>query len=763
MIAILFYAAVVLLVFAPALFPPEGMLIFGDDIHRRIRIFTAQFFNHWMRQGIFPWWNPYLFSGEPFIANPIVNIWYPPNWLYSVLPLNIAYSWHVALHVFWAMAGMYVLLRTNLVLRTKNLEQSMGQRAMNQERANAEKRSQFNALSSALYIPAWVGGLIFGLSGFFAARIWAGHVDVIAAASWMPWVVAAFAANLKSQISNLKFSEMLQDHKLRRGVVIAACMLAMQLFAGYQTMAFLTLEVVGVMIILYSFHYKSVRPFIVGSLGVLGGLGLAALQILPVQEFFRQSIRTYDMPYSWNSYGSLTWQSLIQFLSPFYFGEQTTYHGPPPNLPEHAGFVGIAGLVLAGIGMMRVLGGLVWKNREKTGQLKIGVVFIIVTVFGLWISLGPNAPVDMQYILWKFVPMYRYLRIPPRHLILVVFGLAGLAGLGMQSISSKLQVAKFIRFSIFAHLPARQDFRFILGIVVVIIVTEMVLFARQFIVLTEVPEARHDPELIAQLNHDDQPYRTLQNFGVWLPQRDLVDFDAVMSYGIFSATGYDPSILRPYYEFIANSTGTPGREAVLSQDVQIPYLTANEAETLDFLNVKYILVPLTHDPFAGNMRYKKIYTDASGTLLGYENTTVQSRYWLREQELVNREEITENREQKIENRGEEGGNVSVVSYTPNNVTLRIEALGDTWLNSSEVWYPGWEARVDGVRVPVRRYRDVFRSIPVPEGTHTVEYHYMPRMFILGAVVSIVSLLLLATAWIVETKGNQGHKGGDSHA
>ena len=49
--------------------------------------------------------------GEPFIANPVVNIWYPPNWLFSFLPLNVAYSWHIAFHVFWAMLGIYCALR----------------------------------------------------------------------------------------------------------------------------------------------------------------------------------------------------------------------------------------------------------------------------------------------------------------------------------------------------------------------------------------------------------------------------------------------------------------------------------------------------------------------------------------------------------------------------------------------------------------------------------------------------------------------------
>lgn len=55
-----------------------------------------------------------------------------------------------------------------------------------------------------------------------------------------------------------------------------------------------------------------------------------------------------------------------------------------------------------------------------------------------------------------------------------------------------------------------------------------------------------------------------------------------MAYGIQSATGYDPSILRSYYEFIALASGKSGKEAVLDVDVQVPYLTSNSATEIDF-------------------------------------------------------------------------------------------------------------------------------------------------------------------------------------
>ena len=73
-------------------------------------------------------------------------------------------------------------------------------------------------------------------------------------------------------------------------------------------------------------------------------------------------------------------------------------------------------------------------HRTSREVLLYGCGFFGIALFGVWVSLGPNAPIDLQYALWRIVPMYHYLRIPPRHLILAVFGLAGLAGIGLAAI-----------------------------------------------------------------------------------------------------------------------------------------------------------------------------------------------------------------------------------------------------------------------------------------------------------------------------------------
>lgn len=666
------YGIVIALVFGRALLPGAGLpageageMIWGDDIHRAY-YFYREFFNSFLAQGIWPWWNPYTFGGAPFIANPIVNIWYPPTWLFVVLPLNLAYSWHIALHLLWAMLGMYVLLNSKLKIQNSKLA-------------------------------AWIAGLVFGLSGFFAARIWAGHVDVIAAASWLPWVVGAFWYLNHERWKNLRHGGEIST-SLNRRVVVAGGLFALQILAGYQTMAFFTLEAVGLLTIFFCFFQRSAIPAIRAILAVLLGVGLAAIQIIPTQEFFRASIRTFTLPYSWNSYGSLTVQSLKQFFNPFISGDQLTYSGPPPNYPEHAFFVGR-------VGMLFVLGVFLYTLPRLLKSPRL-LMFCSIALFGLWVSLGPHAPVDLQYILWKFVPMYKYLRIPARHLILVVFGLSGLIGFAMSKITSKI---------------------FLLGIVSILSV-EMILYARHFIVLKSIPEARHDGELIKLLSPPmcrasftsgvvpvDCLYRVLPNFGVWVPPRDSFDFDSSMNYRIFNTTGYDPSILRSYYEFIDIANGNKPGASILTHDVQVPYLNVFSQAT-DFLNIKYILVPRAHDTLYGvkTDRFVLLREDVKRDYRLYENKTVKPRFFF------------------------ENGTVMVKKYTPNEIVLSTDNGTAATLFSSEVFYPGWEGFIDGKKVDVIKTNHAFRALFVPAGKHTVTYRYSPRIFLIGGLVTMIT-------------------------
>ncbi|WP_134499912.1 YfhO family protein, partial [Microvirga pakistanensis] len=70
--------------------------------------------------------------------------------------------------------------------------------------------------------------------------------------------------------------------------------------------------------------------------------------------------------------------------------------------------------------------------------------------------------------------------------------------------------------------------------------------------------------------------------------------------------------------------------------------------------------------------------------------------------------------------GKPASKVRIVSYRRNSVTLEVETAEHGVLVLHDIYYPGWEARVDGARRPVLRANLLFRGVEVPAGTHRVE-------------------------------------------
>jgi hypothetical protein len=64
-----------------------------------------------IKHGDFPLWNPYQFSGHPFLANPQHGILYPLNGLFFILPFDFAFNAIIILHFFLGGLFTYLFLR----------------------------------------------------------------------------------------------------------------------------------------------------------------------------------------------------------------------------------------------------------------------------------------------------------------------------------------------------------------------------------------------------------------------------------------------------------------------------------------------------------------------------------------------------------------------------------------------------------------------------------------------------------------------------
>src|SRR4051812_34045645 len=104
-----------------------------------------------VRAGTFPLWNPHILAGAPFLANAQSALLYPPNFLYYVLPVPVA--WTVCLLIRMFLCAIFMTLFARSIGATKT--------------------------------GAIVSGIIYSSSGFMTA--WQGQA-LGDAAIWLPLI-----------------------------------------------------------------------------------------------------------------------------------------------------------------------------------------------------------------------------------------------------------------------------------------------------------------------------------------------------------------------------------------------------------------------------------------------------------------------------------------------------------------------------------------------------------------------------------------------
>ena len=127
-----------------------GQAYFDGDLFTLFSIYRT-LLKSALIHGCLPLWNPYVFAGQPFFADPNTSSAYP--FLYPFLPfsLSLGFGLFYFLHLFLAMAGMHYWL--------KLLGLSRGACAL--------------------------GSLTFAFSGMFWCDI--AHTPVFTAFAWLPW------------------------------------------------------------------------------------------------------------------------------------------------------------------------------------------------------------------------------------------------------------------------------------------------------------------------------------------------------------------------------------------------------------------------------------------------------------------------------------------------------------------------------------------------------------------------------------------------
>ena len=338
-----------------------------------------------LRAGHLPGWNPTLGAGAPLLANYQTAVFYPPNWLFLVLPGPQAMSWGAVLHVVWAGLGMWLF-------------------------AGALGLTPFGRGMSTLS---------YALSGYLIARL--GSFPTAGAVVWMPWVI------------------WLVHRTITRQDVSAAGFLAlafgMQLLVGHAQTTWYSTYGAGLYALwlaLWQIRNLPLRSRISALLltgaAMLLGVAVAAIQLVPTAEYLQQSQRSGGLDYDTLTNFSYHPMRLLTLLSPDFFGTPADGSYLTKGIYyEDAAYIGFIPFVSA---LAAVIG---WFRKRKSladhpAFRSVPFWSMLALAAGV-IATGRHGPVFR--VLYDYVPTFDAFRDPVRWLILVVFSLSVLAGIGV--------------------------------------------------------------------------------------------------------------------------------------------------------------------------------------------------------------------------------------------------------------------------------------------------------------------------------------------
>jgi len=286
------------------------------------------------RTGGLPPWNPQILLGQPVIADPLAQPFYP-----VFLALGFAFGAARGLSVgFW----LHAVLATNLTYAWL--------RALGCRRPSAV-----------------LGGFVYGLGGYmvtwFETPFWVGTL------AWLPGVLWAF--------------ERAVLRRRGRELALGAGAMATAILAGQVQLALTFALFLGLYAVLRAVHREDGRlrwdvwPIAAAGVMVAGGGLAGAIGLLPFVEYLPLTSRP-----QWEGQpDALPWRQLVTLVVPDFFGNPATdapYRGAL-NFAAAATYAGLAPLVLAGLAP--------WASPRRALARRISLLTLAVAA---WVLGAPG-------------------------------------------------------------------------------------------------------------------------------------------------------------------------------------------------------------------------------------------------------------------------------------------------------------------------------------------------------------------------------------
>ena len=745
--------------------PPQNTLL-SDQVEQFYvwHSLAAETMRH---EGHIPLWNPYIFTGQPLLANAQSSLFYPPNLLLWVLSPGKVASIRILFNLLFAGIFTFLFCRQLLI---------------------SEKGAMLSAIAFTFSGPlmVWVGFPLANVLVCLPFLMWAGE-------------------------------KLLQRNSLSRSALLGAGM-GLSLLGGhpettFQVLAVFSLYFLSRVAFLEPGSAKKSRLFGSYLLAVVLGALLSGIQLVPFLDFmvhsatFARGGRASDVGgtlfYSKEWLANLA--TAVTLICPNFFGNPLdhSYLWPFSNLQNYNEQSVYLGLVPFALACGALFTG---KKRRPLIIISLLAFFCIAVAWHL-----PGFEAVSHLPVFSLAPSKR-LRLP------FVFLAAVMAGFGFDGLQERLKLLRYERrgfsaamvvafstvlfflgvlllkggfandlpLGAFGHkilnssfafgqwrsylplfiagalclgylfsLRSRKYRRLFPAALLTLTLVELLALAWGYNpVVSEADTLPAAPAVEFLKKMELEPYRILTTDGYFYPNYGA-------AYGIADVAGYDAPVYRSFSElYLAQGGKSVGGQIDSRQQWEPSY------PLVDFLNVKYVISPRDLPPD----KYKMLFENKYYAI--YENLRVLPRAF-----IVTDSEVVSDRKVMLEKMlldgfdfgskvlleealpsplvaapGTPAGYVlKQVSYGTDQVVLEVSGARPGILVLSDLYTPDWHADVDGHEAKLYRANYAYRAVVVPAGRHVVTFSYQPLSYKIGLAMTFLGVVMLLVMCVLEMR------------
>ncbi len=696
-----------------------------------------------------PLWNPYNFSGTPFLANFQSGVFYPFNLLMSIF--GIALGWVIYIIAQPILAGIF----TFLFLRQNNLSKTA---------------SVFGAITFAFssYMVVW---LQYGIIGH--------------AALWLPLALLLIDKNIKKFTILTSFLLILS-----LTLSILAGYIQISIYVFIFSLTYLIYKIMSEkkkFLLIINYVPIFVLPFF-----------LSSFQLLPTFELFSQSARNSFSTDAIRNMLIPLYHTVTTFIPDFFGNPATRNYWLNGTYIERVTYIGVSPLIFIFISFFQKKSKPYW---FFIAWLLFVYIFTLNTPFGVFINslhvpfISTGIPTRIIFLfsfsasVLSAIGLNNWLKVRKTtyqpliivgfiYLFLWIFVLIApyflkYSWISDLSVSKKnLILPSFIFIlSLLALFPFRK-YKNIAIIVLIIIVFDLFYFFNKITPFSSVQFLYPQTKVFSEIKKIGGIDRS------WGYGSGYIETNFQTHEKIYSAEGYDPLIIKRYMELVTMARDGKIPKIIPRSDVNIPQdgksLRENvyRKKILDLLGIKYIT--FKDDSISNRWQpnnevfpkdqYSLIWQDSPWQI--YENNEVLPRYFLTDSFVV------ENDKEKILTRLYDGkrdaktvileenlsipiqkgrGEVELIRYSAGKITLSVDTPSNNILFLSDNFFPGWKVFIDNKVNKIYRANYAFRAVPVLKGKHNVEFIYGPDSFKIGFIISLISFLSIVIYVIIHLR------------